>query len=88
MKLVKNIKKMVLQQKLFLYKGAYIKYVGGGGGGGFYKFFKKFFVAQETIDLNISWPSNFFGKISWPLLSILVSHLRLSCSSISGKYSQ
>ena len=62
MKLVKNIKKMVLQQKLFLYKGAYIKYVGGGGGGGFYKFFKKFFVAQETIDLNISWPSNFFGK--------------------------
>ena len=34
MKLVKNIKKMVLQQKLFLYKGAYIKYVGGGGGGG------------------------------------------------------
>ena len=34
MKLVKNIKKMVLQQKLFLYKGAYIKYVGGGEGGG------------------------------------------------------
>ena len=27
-----------------------------------FKFFKKFFVAQETIDLNISWPSNFFGK--------------------------
>ena len=34
-------------------KGAYIKYVGGGPGG-FYKFFKKYFVAQETIDLNIS----------------------------------
>ena len=30
--------------------------------GGFYKFFKKSLVAQETIDLNISWPSNFFGK--------------------------
>ena len=42
-------------------KGAYIKYVGGGPGG-FYKFFKKYFVAQETIDLNISWPSNFFRK--------------------------
>ena len=24
------------------------------GGGGFYKFLKKYFVAQETIDLNIS----------------------------------
>ena len=41
--------------------GAYIKYVGGGTGG-FYKFFKTNFVAQETIDLNISWPSNFFRK--------------------------
>ena len=29
---------------------------------GFYKFFKKYFVAQETIDLNISWPINFFRK--------------------------
>ena len=38
-----------------------IKYVGGGAGG-FYTFIKKNFVAQETIDLNISWPSNFFGK--------------------------
>ena len=28
----------------------------------FYKFFKKYFVAQETIDLNMSWPSNFFRK--------------------------
>ena len=27
-----------------------------------YNFFKKNFVAQETIDLNISWPNNFFGK--------------------------
>ena len=34
----------------------------GGGGGGFYKFFKKNFVAHETIDPNISWPSNFFRK--------------------------
>ena len=42
-------------------RGAYIKYVGGGAGG-FYKFFKKNFVAQETIGLNISWPSNFFRK--------------------------
>ena len=37
------------------------KYAGGGARG-FYKFFKKNFVAQETIDLNISWPSNFFRK--------------------------
>ena len=37
--------------------GTYIKYVGG-----FYKFFKKNLVAQDTTDLNISWPSNFFRK--------------------------
>ena len=43
------------------YQGAYIKYVGGRAGG-FYKFFQKIFVAQETIELNISWPSNFFRK--------------------------
>ena len=30
--------------------------------GRFYNFFKKHFVAQETIDLNIPWPSNFFKK--------------------------
>ena len=42
-------------------KRAYIKYVGGGAGG-FYKFVRKFFIAQENIDLNISWPSNFFRK--------------------------
>ena len=42
-------------------KGAYIKYVGGGPEGS-YKLFKKIFVARETIDLNISWPSNFLGK--------------------------
>ena len=35
---------------------------GGGGGGGFLKFFKKNFVAQEIIELNVSWPSHFFGK--------------------------
>ena len=32
------------------------------GARGFYKFLKEDFVAQEAIDLNISWPSNFFGK--------------------------
>ena len=32
--------------------------------GRFYNFFKKHFVAQETIDLNIPWPSNFFKKHS------------------------
>ena len=36
-------------------KGAYIKYVGEGAGG-------FIFVAQETIDLNILRPSNFFKK--------------------------
>ena len=36
----------------FITKGAYIKYVGGGSGG-FYKFFRKIFVAQVTIGLNI-----------------------------------
>ena len=35
---------------------------GGVGGEGFYKFFEKFFVAQETKDLNILWPSIFFRK--------------------------
>ena len=30
--------------------------------GEFYTFFKKKIVAQETINLNISWSSNFFGK--------------------------
>ena len=34
-------------------KGVYITYVRGGAGG-FYKFFKKYFVAQMTIELNIS----------------------------------
>ena len=45
-------------------KGAYIKYVGGGPGDtrGFYKFFKKKLRTQETINLNSSWPSNFFRK--------------------------
>ena len=41
-------------------------YVGGereGWGGGFLQIFQqKKFVAQETIDLNISWSSNFFRK--------------------------
>ena len=42
-------------------KGVYIKYVGGGAGGS-YKFFKKYFVAQGTIELYISWPTSFFVK--------------------------
>ena len=66
-------------------KGAYIKYVGGrrGGGGGFYKFFGKFFVAQDTVDLHISWPSNFFQK-TFHDPSHQFCCLRLTCSSISG----
>ena len=68
--------------KKLLSKGAYIKNVGGGAGG-FYKFFKKYFVAQETIDLNISWPINFFRKY-FMAPPILVSYLRLTCNSISG----
>ena len=53
--------KIGIIENIFMGKGAYIKYVGGGPGR-FYKSFKKNFVAQETIDLNISWPSNFFKK--------------------------
>ena len=64
-------------------KGAYIKYVGGGTRR-FYKFFKKYFVSQETMDLNISWSIIFSENISWPLQSILVSYLRFIFSSISG----
>ena len=41
--------------------GAYIKYVVEGARG-FYKFFKNNFVTQETIDVNISRPKNFFRK--------------------------
>ena len=44
-----------------MHGGMYIKY-GGGEAGGFYKLFNENFVSQETIDLNISWPSNLFGK--------------------------
>ena len=76
--ILRQVKRILSQ-----YKGAYIKYVGEGAGE-FYKFFKKFFVAQETIDLNISWPSNFFRKYFMvPPISILVSYLRLTCSSTS-----
>ena len=50
-----------LRQKFNLAKGAYIKYLARLAGG-FYQFFKNTFAAQETIDLNISWPSNFFRK--------------------------
>ena len=40
--------------------GAYITYVGRRPEG--FNFFKKKLMAQETKDLNISWPSNFFRK--------------------------
>ena len=39
-----------------------VHYVCRRRAGGFYKFFKKIFVTQETIDVNISWPSNYFRK--------------------------
>ena len=35
---------------------------GGGGSEGFYQFFKKYFVSQRTMELNISWPSKCFEK--------------------------
>ena len=56
---------------------AYIEYVGGGRGG-FYKFFKQNFVAQETIELNISWPSKFFAKY-FMALPINFSFLFIAC---------
>ena len=56
-----GIKKQLSGKRSIAAKGAYIKYVEGGAGG-FHKFFKKHFIAQETTDLNISWPSNFFRK--------------------------
>ena len=64
-------------------KWVYIKYVGVGARG-FYKFFKKYFVAQRTIELNISRPSNFFEKNQWPLPLILASHLRLTVVVFQG----
>ena len=51
--------------EIYLSKGPYIKYAGGGAGG-FYSFFKKIFVAQETIDLNI-W-NNFSRRYFMALL--------------------
>ena len=47
----------------------------------FYTFFKKIF--PGPLDVNISWPINFFRKYSLPPL-ILVSYLRFTCNSISG----
>ena len=63
-------------------KGAYINYVRGGPED-FTNFSKKirspvgrkpkYFMAQQFLE-----------NISWPLPSLLVSYLRLSCNSISG----
>ena len=44
---------MIKERTLNMQKG------GGAGGGGFYGFFRKDFVAQGTINLNISWTGNF-----------------------------
>ena len=41
---------------LLIYTGLFI------GAGGFQTFFRKNFVAQGTIEINISWPSNFVKK--------------------------
>ena len=71
----KNRHKQVCELKIFVlpskdtkilkfsqyYKGPYIKYVGERAEA-FYKFFKQTFIVQGTIELNILWPSNFFGK--------------------------
>ena len=43
-------------------KAVYIKYVGGRAEG-IYKFFKNYIVDQGTVELNISWSSNFSDKI-------------------------
>ena len=43
-----------------LNKGPYIKYVGGGAE--ILQIFRKKFAAHDAVDLNISWPSNFFEK--------------------------
>ena len=57
-----------------------MKYVMEGRG--LYNFFKNHFVAQGTVELNISWPSNFFKKDSWPLQLILVLHLSLDYRNV------
>ena len=57
------MQKLVTRKKVSFLKGPYVKYVGGGWGTeGLTNFSKNIFVVQETIDLNISWPINFFGK--------------------------
>ena len=49
----------------------------------FYAFFKIYFAAQRIIELNISWPSNFFKK-SFMVPPINFSLSSLQCRSISG----
>ena len=67
-------------------KGAYIKYVEGSGGGEGWRvvqiFQKKEFVVQETIELNILWPSDFFGK--YFIAPPINFSSRLTCSSTLG----
>ena len=74
-------------------KGAYIKYVGvgvgvWGQGGGFYRLFRKYFVAQGAIELNISRPSNFFEKKFMAPRINFSFFLRLESRIILGYYSQ
>ena len=57
-----NKKVTVSTENMNLRDGTLSMQEGQGEGGGFYKFFKQNFIAQETIGLNISWPSNFFRK--------------------------
>ena len=60
---------------------------GGGWGRRVLQISKRIFVAQETINLNISWPSNFFREYFMAPSRQFDSYLRLNCSSISGYYS-
>ena len=48
----------VLTKKLFVLREGTLSMKEGAGG--FYRLFNKYFVAQGTIELNISLPSNFF----------------------------
>ena len=66
----------------------FIKYVGGGAGE-FYKVFKK----KKKISSPADHSGKFHGSVTFskntarPFLSVLVFCLRLTCGSISRKYS-